>query len=323
MTRGSTSRRSVGPDYLGIPPLAVFDIVATDLGDYEPILAFQSLVLLDIATDGLDLVNIDPGSLRIARLGSTGEWSTISTSVLPDLVRASIQKDGTYGVVGKSLAPTWTLTLDSNAPRAGRHRVDPGTDVRVTVTARPDGPARRATLVAGIPADWTQVDLAGGTYDAAAGEVSWPLDNIGPRELVQRTLVLRSPDPAPDSGDFESLATITVRLEQPRAADTAADPITILSAPWILIEHRVLARVDRETGNAAYETEDTDLAQEPKSRVFRVRFRIQNPDSVPATLVPLLQYRDAAVSRPRRRARRGQLRGAAGDRDMDHVAQRG
>ncbi|MEI8332603.1 MAG: hypothetical protein WCH74_01935, partial [Chloroflexota bacterium] len=287
--------KSDGPDRLGVAPLAVFDIAATDLGDYSPIERFLDPVLLDIRTDGLDLVNIDPRSLQIARLGLGGEWTTISTSVLPDLVRASIRETGAYGVVGEALAPTWTLSLDSDAPSAGRHRVDPGTEVRITLTARPDLPARRATLVAGVPADWTQVDLAGGTYDAGAGEVSWPLEYVGANEIVRRVIILRAPDPSPDSGDFESLATFTARLEQPRAAVTSVDPITVLSAPRIVIEHRVMATVDSETGAVTYETEDAELVKEPKSRVFRIRFRVENPDSVPLTLAPLIQYRDATA----------------------------
>jgi predicted CXXCH cytochrome family protein len=60
----------------------------------------------------------------------------------------------------------------------------------------------------------------------------------------------------------------------------------------VVIEHRIMAKVDRDTKVATYEPEDGRITEVPEFRVFRVRFRVENPDSTPVTISPLIQYHD-------------------------------
>lgn len=285
-----------GPDYAGIPPVEDFRLRGESLGTRSDITMFGVPGTLTVHTESLDLSGLSLGSLRIARLADDGTWDVLPTHQGTDLLSATIDGPGTFGVVGKSQAPTVDLAIMTDAPSAGRHRVDPGATVHVTVTATATGPMSTATLYVGLPADWTLVDADGGAVDPQTGQLAWRADAIADASTFARHLVLTAPSVAADSKQYEYTGTFTARVVQKRSPVYRADPVSVLVAPRLVIQHKVVGKIDRDTRVLEYESEDTDLPVAKLFTVIRLRFRVENPDSVPVDLTPLIQYLDKPSS---------------------------
>jgi hypothetical protein len=281
-----------GPDYAGIAPVEVFALHTRQLDTGGETDRFGAPIRLTVDTSGLDLSDLDLASLRIARLGLDGSWDVLPTHASTDALSADSDQIGTFGVVARSAAATIDLTVTSDAPAAGRHRVDPGATVTITVRAVPRGAVATGTLHATVPLDWTLTDGDGATVDAATGELTWQLSSLDPGQAVTHPIVLQAPGIAAGAATLQTTGTFGAWIVRRRSPVTRADTASVLVAPRLMIGHRVMGRVDRSSGGATYGLPDRNLDSVDRFEILRVRFRIENPDSVPVTIAPLLQYLD-------------------------------
>jgi predicted CXXCH cytochrome family protein len=293
----------LGPTYAEIPPVEAFAIRAVGVPTQGDVTGFGVPARLIVHTEGLDLSGIVSSTLRIAALGQDGAWRTLPTSRTTDpetaevaSLSAQIDAPGTYGVVGKPSAPRVDVTITSDAPDGGRHRVEPGATVHVTITARPDGRMTTGTLGATIPSDWTLDDADGAIVDPRSGSLSWDLGTVEAGAAVARRLTLTAPAIAADAKRYESTGTFTARVTQRRSPSYRAEPHEILVAPKFVVAHKVVGVIDRKTRALEYKAQDTDLGMAKRFTVIRLRFRVENPDSVPVTITPLIQYHDAPAA---------------------------
>ena len=182
-----------------------------------------------------------------------------------------------------------SVTLTSNAPSGGRHRIDPGDALDVTLAARVETAARSVLLVAELPAGWTVVDPDGGAVDVTARTIEWPRGNLAAGARVIVAPRLRAPVRSP-AGEPAFRATVGARLEH-LGGVAAIDSLTVLVAPVLVVEHAVFARVEPVTQAPTYLAPDADLSGVLRFDAFRVRFQVRNADLPAAGLVPRLQYR--------------------------------
>ena len=294
---GAPTRVTVAPEaglpaYDGLPPLAGFTIRATDVDTGTAVDRFGAAVAIVFATGGLDLTAIDPADLAIARLTADGSWQALATTVVGDAARASTTRAGTFAVV--ELLPARPVRIDhthtSDAPGEGRHRVEPGSLLTITVRARPAASIAGAQLVETIPAGWTVVDADGGQLDGARGLLTWPTRSVAGRASLSRTIVVRAPISSPGDGRPAFLATFSSQLTY-RGGSSEAPDVTVLVAPRLVIEHRTLGRIDGPGLGASYLPEDAPLRGAQRFDALRVRFQIRNADDLPVTVTPQLEYR--------------------------------
>ena len=187
-------------------------------------------------------------------------------------------------------AATVRLHLTTNAPAEGRHRIDPGAQLRVTVglATAEDQPASNLSVI--IPAGWSIVDAGGGTYDGNLGQVLWDLDPIGAGISVDRLVVLRAPTSSPVDGGLDFAATFASRLEV--AGALAIGPsATILVAPLVEVEHSTVGEVADLSLTPTYMPEDEPLANVQRFSMVRIRFQVRNEGDRPVTISPRLEYR--------------------------------
>jgi predicted CXXCH cytochrome family protein len=188
-----------------------------------------------------------------------------------------------------------SLIITSDAPAAGRHRVDPGAILTVALDADVVDAASDARLVAVIPPGWAVVDGGAGTTDALASTVTWALGDLDAGASPGRVVRLLAPSASPD-GQPAFDATLEARLEH--AGGTAATATAaVLVAPAIVVEHAVLARVAPVTYTAAYLPPDAALGGLKRFDAIRVRFQVRNADLVAVALTPRLQFADAGDGR--------------------------
>src|SRR5512140_1565406 len=182
------------------------------------------------------------------------------------------------------------LHLTTDAPAEGRHRIDPGSQLRVTVglTTAEDQPASSLSVI--VPAGWSIVDGGGGTYDGNLGRVVWDLDPIGAGISVDRLVTLRAPTSSPVDGGLDFEATFASRLEV--AGGLAIGPsATILVAPLVEVEHSTVGEVPDLTLTPTYVPEDEPLANVQRFSMVRIRFQVRNEGDRPVTILPRLEYR--------------------------------
>jgi predicted CXXCH cytochrome family protein len=184
----------------------------------------------------------------------------------------------TGGAVRGSVA----VTVD--APLHGRRRVDPGSVVTATISARLLDDAIGVRLVAAIPPGWS-------VPGAGDGVVAWSEGDLKAGSLVTETVRLRAPGRSP-AGRPAFDAELEARLEHAGGIlDTAR--VSVRVAPAIIVEHVTVARIDSVSHEAAYLAPNEPLDGVGRYDVFRIRFQVRNADVVPVTLIPRLQYRPA------------------------------
>ena len=284
------------PDFDGSAPVGGISIAAWHVADGTPVDTFGGVVALTVATDGYDLADVEPANLRIALLVD-GSWTVLDTTAAPGTLSAAIVQTGLYGIVEQALADAVPVALDqsSDAPSAGRHRVEPGAEVQITITATAASKLYAGRLIETVPGGWTILDANGGTVDATAGTITWSLRSVRAGTTLRHAVRLIAPDlPAPDGSAFVS-SLFATRLEQ--AAGTTNGPdLEILVAPALGIDHASLSQVDRRTLTATDLAVDAPIIGEQRFEVFRIRFSIFNVDSVPVRWTPQLEYRAATAA---------------------------
>ena len=187
-------------------------------------------------------------------------------------------------------AATVRLHLTTDAPAEGRHRIDPGAQLRVTVglATAEDQPASSLSVI--VPAGWSIVDAGGGTYDGILGRIAWDLDPLGAGISVDRLVVLRAPTSSPIDGGLDFEATFASRLEV--AGALAIGPsVTILVAPLVEVEHSTVGQVADLSLTPTYMPEDEALANVQRFSMVRIRFQVRNEGDRPVTILPRLEYR--------------------------------
>ncbi len=293
-TRFSVERERGLPDFDGTPPLMGVSIGAADAGTGAAVGTFGRPVLVAVSTGALDLTAIDPADLRLASLGPDGTWQVLATRQFNMGLGSQIDAPGILAVVEIVPARQVPVDLDhaSSAPSKGRHRIEPGANLTVTVRVKPEATITDARLAETIPTGWTVIDPGMGSWDPQPGVVTFALGRMPARTTFTRTLVVRAPLVSPTDGGPVFESTFSARLGY-RGGSEAGRDVTVLVAPIVVVEHRTLAQVDRDTGAVSYQSEDQPLRNELPFRVFRIRFQARNADAVPVPWTPLLQFRRA------------------------------
>jgi hypothetical protein len=280
----------VGPDFKGIPPVVTFRIQARDVLSGAETTSFYQPLLMHVPTGTLDLDGLAPQTVTIAELKPSETWDPVPTADSGTELTATMLTTGTFGVVGESAAPSVAMTITSDAPATGRHRVDPGATVHVTLSGLAAWALAPGTVSMSIPGDWTLLDAGSGQVDATANVITWDTKDLGASFTFP--IEMRAPAVANDAVEYTYTGSFSGRVVQKRSRVYAATPISILVAPKLVIQHRVMARVDPKSKSPSYGTEDANLVGAHKFEVLRVRFRVENPDSEPVGITPVIQYRE-------------------------------
>lgn len=285
------------PDFDGTPPLLGFTIQAAAVDTRAAVTAFGTQARLDVSLDGLDLTGIDAVDLRLAALMPGGAWRALSTRSFAGTVSASISAPGAFAVVVDAPAHPVGLALGhaSDAPDRGRHRVGPGDSLTLSIGVTPDETISGTQLVESVPDGWAVVDAAGGSWDEARRLLTWDLGRVPARGERARAFVVRAPlvSPADGAPAFESTFAAHVMY---RGGSKSAGEVVVLVSPPVVVEHRVLARIDPLTFEASYLPADSPILDAQWSERFRVRFQLRNADTVPVRLTPQLEYRVAGAN---------------------------
>ncbi len=182
-----------------------------------------------------------------------------------------------------------TLDISTDAPAAGRHRIDPGSVLAVTLHARLDRAASTVGLLVDLPAGWIVLDGGGGAVDAIAGRVTWMLGSLAAGTRISTDLSLRAPARS-SAGDPAFDARFEARVEHAGGiAATAAETVRV--APRLVVEHVAFARVDEVSQLPTYLEPGAEIDAVEIYDTFRVRFQVRNADALAATLAPRLEYR--------------------------------
>ena len=282
------------PDFDGTAPLTGFTIDAAAVDTGAAVAAFETPAGLDVSLAGLDLTAIDPADLRLATLAVDGAWRVLATQAIADAVSASIDAPGVFAVVVDVPARPVTLTFEhvSDAPAAGRHRLGPGNELTVHVGITPDAEIRGAQLVESIPAGWTVVAAGGGTWDETLRLITWDLGTVPALARRGRLLVVHAPLVSPVDGAPAFDSSFGALLTYSGGAK-AADDVTVLVAPRVVVAHDTLATIDRTSLEASYLPADTPILGAQRFDVFRVRFQLRNADTIPVRLTPRLEFRSS------------------------------
>jgi predicted CXXCH cytochrome family protein len=279
------------PDHDGNPALGGAVISAFDLDGAA--VSFASAVSLRFALSALDFAGgADPQNLSVAELN--GSWTTLPSSVGTSSVSASIRYPGTYGVVEQApgTKTAVTLTNTSDAPAAGRHRIDPGSTLTVAASVTPATRIFSGSLVEAVPVGWTLRDPGTGTWHEADRTLTWPLVNVRGGTRVARMFTVDAPALPLADGSATVSSTFSAQfLEGPGQSDP--ETFAVLVAPPVVVAHSTLGQVPGPATASVYLAADTPILDQQRFEVFRVRFEVSNPDTVPVTFVPQLWFRGA------------------------------
>lgn len=291
-TRISTARETGLPDFDGEPPLKGFSLQAVATEANEAVGAFGTQVRMEVSIGDVDLTGIDPEDLSLAALEPDGAWRVLASSSSGETLRTWIDAPGTFAVV--VYIPDREVRVafahESDAPVEGRHRIDPGDGLTVTVGVTPDATIRRARLVETVPAGWTVLDPGGGAWDEQLRELSWELGRARRQQGHVRSFVVRAPLDSPADGGPAFESRFAARLDY-RGGSADGRDVTVLVSPPLVIEHWLLARIQDLTFEARYLPEDRPILDAQHFDAFRVRFQLRNADTVPVTLTPQLEFR--------------------------------
>jgi len=280
------------PDFDGSAPLTGFAVQASAVDTRAAVATFGAPVTMDVLLDGLDPTAIDPADLRLASLGPDGAWRVLDARTTGEAISASIDAPGTFAVVVDAPAQPVTLVFDhtSDAPAEGLHRIGPGAQLTLDVGVTPDEAISGAQLVESIPAGWTVVGAGGGTWDETLRVITWDLGSIPALARRARSVFVRAPlvSPVDASPAFES--SFGAHLTYAGGAK-AADDVSVLVAPPVVVAHDTLAKIDSTSFEASYLPVDAPILDTQRFDVLRMRFQLRNADTVPVTLTPQLEFR--------------------------------
>ena len=184
---------------------------------------------------------------------------------------------------------TVDLEQSSDAPAAGRHRIDPGDLLMISIRARPSAAIQSAVLVESFPAGWTVVESRRGVVDRQRRTITWELGPVSPKSTATRSVVLRAPLESP-AGEPAFEATFSARLTFKGGSARARD-LTVLVSPAIVMAHRVIARIADPSFVAHYLPPDQPMPDAQQLERLRIRFQLRNADTIPVTLTPQLEFR--------------------------------
>ena len=186
------------------------------------------------------------------------------------------------------LPPRVSLDQSSDAPSAGRHRVDPGGRLVVTVSIAALNDVPDARLVEILPDGWTVTSASGGVVSADGLAVTWALGDMPDGSTLERELVLHAPGAT--AGALVADARFGVQLDHSTGSITGPD-LVVRVAPDLVVEHAILARIVPVTHEPVYQTSDTPLLGVLPLDAIRVRLQVRNADLVAVTLDPGLEVR--------------------------------
>lgn len=185
---------------------------------------------------------------------------------------------------------TVVLSQGSTAPAEGRHRIDPGSAMTITISLRAETETIAGDLMEIVPPDWTILTDDGGTFDAASGTITWSLDSIAASDAATRTISVVAPNVPTVAGDYVLPATFSASFAQGDDVQTAPG-LAVTVAPRVVIPHFTPAQVDGVPPSAIYLGEDSPIVGQQRFRVFRIRFEVRNPDTLDLTWTPRLESR--------------------------------
>ncbi len=191
--------------------------------------------------------------------------------------------------------------------------MDPGASMTAVVTMTTPTDLATARLVLAVPEGWTVADADGGTLDTGRAQLTWDLGRVPAGATIAHQVRLLAPSASPVDGGPSVESTFAASLEQVGGV-TAGPGLTVLVAPRVVVEHRMLARIDPGTLEATYLPIDTPITDQERFETFRVRFQLRNADDLAVSVAPRLEYRPAdghglpAAAGPRRGPGRAVLR---------------
>lgn len=181
------------------------------------------------------------------------------------------------------------MTLSTDAPADGRHRLDPGAAMTATVALTAPTGLTTEVLILSIPAGWTVTEPDGGRIDATGLQVTWGLAGALAGSTTTHAVQLRAPSISPIDGGRSMESTFSTSLAHASGV-TAGPRVTILVAPRVVIEHSKLAKIAGPDKSVTYLPEGTAIVDEQRFDVFRVRFQLRNADDLPVQITPQLEF---------------------------------
>ena len=182
------------------------------------------------------------------------------------------------------------LTLTTDAPADGRHRIDPGAAMTATVALTTPADLSNGVLLLAIPAGWTVTEPDGGRLDSTGVQLTWDLAGTSAGSTTTHAVQFRAPAVSPVDGGLSGESMFSTSLAS--ASGTTAGPqVTILVAPRIVIEHSRLAQIVGPERSVTHLAEDRAIVDEQRFDVFRVRFQLRNADDLPVRITPQLEFR--------------------------------
>jgi Doubled CXXCH motif (Paired_CXXCH_1) len=179
--------------------------------------------------------------------------------------------------------------MTSDAPAGGRHRIDPGSELTVRLSAHVETPAIAVRLVAELPYGWTVLDPDGGVVDSTARTITWLVGDVADQMRAVFAPRLRAPLRS-TAGEPAFTGTFAARLEHVDGI-VATDSASVLVAPELIVAHSVFAQVAPVSQDPAYLATDRALTDVLRFDAFRIRFQVRNADLPEARFAPNLQYR--------------------------------
>ncbi len=187
------------------------------------------------------------------------------------------------------------VVQDSDAPAEGRHRIDPGARLTLQLSVTPADSIGAAVLSELLPAGWAVVDAGQGTVTSPGDAVTWDLGDLAGGDRASRSIVVQAPATSPQDGGLVFEASFAARLVH-AAGSQVADPLDVLVAPRIAIEHSRLARIVDRDHASTYLAVDAAIRDQQRFDTFRVRFRLRNADDDAVRIAPQLEYGTVGAS---------------------------
>ena len=282
------------PLFDGQAPLLGFTITVRDLDTGSPVTSFERPLEIEVPLAPVDPGDADVADLRVARADEGGTWQVLATSIGAAMVSAATWRSGAFGLVVDVPPGPVPVVIEptSSAPASGRHRIDPGDRLELTIRLVPQATIADARLEATVPPGWQVASSGGGTWQAERRIVSWALGRVAARRVVARSLALEAPLSSPLDGSPAFEAAVTTHLEY-RGGTADGPTLTVLVAPALVIEHRSLARTDSPGTAPSYLPDDAPILDARRFETLRVRFQVRNADTVPVAIRPRLEFRPA------------------------------
>ena len=187
-------------------------------------------------------------------------------------------------------APRVSLHQSSDAPTAGRHRIDPGGRLVVTLAVASADAAADARLVEVLPDGWSVEAAPGAVVSPDGRAVMWTLGDVPGGSTLERELVVRAPGSTP--GRPVTDARLELRLDN--ATGSVAGPdLVVRVAPKLVVEQGTFARIAPVTHAASYLTPNAPLLGVQPLDPIRIGFQVRNADLVTVTIDPWLEVRAA------------------------------